>query len=229
MFAQQLYHSLVKTIQVCKEIICIVHQIPLTTRVLMTPTITLTREINPLGVTELISHKCEISTIDSRSCDETNHLMQRYTTVHHISGMTMLKMPIHICVHKTEDNRLIAHQSLIMTLGITNRFLILTAVRHLVKDMTRFPILILHLLDILNPEIRNTHRQTIIKSHTSVFYCRSQTRHTTHLFGYTNSIGLHLVNNLVGQSEIHNRIAILITIEITGITIKILTQTMTLV
>ena len=84
----------------------------------MAPAITLAREINPLWVTELITHEVEITAIDCRGGNQTDHLMQSNTTMSHFVFITLLEMPVHICINQTEDDSFIAHQCLVMTLTV---------------------------------------------------------------------------------------------------------------
>ena len=155
--------------------------------------------------------------------------MQRNAAVRHIGRMTVLEMPIHVGVHETEDDGLVAHQRLVMALGIRDGLLVLAAVRHLIQDMTGFPVLVLHLFDILNPEIRNTHRQTIVEAYTAVFDSCGETRHTAHLLGNRNRFRLHFVNDLVRQRQVHQRIAVFVTAEIGRIAVEVFAQTVTAV
>ena len=176
-------------------------------------------------MTELIPHEGEVSAIDSGSRDEAYHLMQRDAAVRHEGRMTVLEVPVHIGINKTEDDGLIAHERLVVTLGIRDGLLILTTIRHLKQDMTGFPVLILHFLDILNPEIRNTHRQTIIESYTAIGYRTCQPRHAAHFLRNCDGIGFHFVNDLIGKRQIHERITIFVSVEIGRIAIEVFAQT----
>ena len=218
-------HLLIKAIKIGEEVVRVIHKIPLTSSILITPSIPLTREVNPLGMAELISHEVQVSTIDSGCCDEAYHLMQRDTAVRHEGRMTVLEMPVHIGVHETEDDGLIAHERLVMTLRIRYGFLILTTVRHFKQDMTGFPVLILHLFDILNPEIRNTHCQTIVETYTAIGYRTCQARHTAHLLRNRDGIGFHFVDHLIGQRQIHQGITIFVSVEVRRIAVEVFAQT----
>ena len=139
--------------------------------------------------------------------------------------MAVLEMPVHIGVHEAEDDGLVAHKRLVVTLGIGDGLLVLAAVGHLEEDMTGFPVLVLDLLDIFDPEIGNTHRQTIVETDASVLYLRSQARHTAHLFGDRDGTGFDLMNHFVGEGQIHDRVAVFVTVEIRAVAVEVFTQT----
>ena len=59
------------TIEVTKPVIAeifVVDEAPLTTGIFVTPAITLTREVDPLRMSELIAHEIEIASIDGTCC-----------------------------------------------------------------------------------------------------------------------------------------------------------------
>ena len=58
------------------EEICIICEAPLTAGVVVRPAITFAWEVNPFGVTELIPHEVEVSTIHRGGSSETNKLIQ---------------------------------------------------------------------------------------------------------------------------------------------------------
>ena len=190
-------HRRVKTVQIRKVEIGIIHELPLATGVFVTPTVAFAREIDPLRMTELIAHERQVAAIDGGCRYQTDHLMKRNAAIYHIRRMAVLEMPVHVGVHEAEDDGLVANQRLIMALCVRDRLLVFAPVRHLEQNMPGFPILVFLLFDILDPEIRNTHRQTIIEAHTAVFYLRCQARHAAHLFRNSDCIRLHLMDHFV--------------------------------
>ena len=139
--------------------------------------------------------------------------------------MAVLEMPVHIGVHEAEDDGLVAHKRLVMALGIGDSLLVLAAVGHLEEDMTGFPVFILDLLDIFDPEIGNTHRQTIVETDAAVLYLRCQARHAAHLFGDRDGIGFDLMNHFVGKGKIHDGITVFVTVEIRAVAVEVFPQT----
>ena len=135
-------------------------------------------------------------------------------------------MPVHIRIHETEDDRLVAYQRLVMALRVGDGLLVLAAVGHLIEYMSGLPVFVLHLFDILDPEIRNTHRQAVIEAHASVFYLRSQTRHAAHLFRDGDSVRFDLMDHFVGKRQVHDRVAVFVAVEIAAVPVEVFTQTM---
>ena len=190
------------TVEIAQEMVLqiqVVHQIPLAASVFIRPSIALPREVDPFRMPELISHKVQITAINSRSRNQTDHLMQGDTSIYHEIMVIFLHMPIHIGVDQAEDDRLITHQGLIVALGITDRLLIGTTVRRLPPDRRRMPILIFLFLDRLDPIVRDVHSHAIIKAITTILYLSRQTRHATHLLGDRYSARIHLMDQFIGQ------------------------------
>ena len=67
-------HRLVEIAKIVIVEFGVVYKIPLATCILIAPSVALTREVNPFGMAELITHKVEIATIDGRCRNETYHL-----------------------------------------------------------------------------------------------------------------------------------------------------------
>ena len=126
--------------------------------------------------------------------------------------VVLLHVPIHIRVNQTEDNRLIAYQRLVVTFGITNRTLIGTTVRGLPPDRGRMPILVLLLLDSLDPIIGDIHRHAVIEAIATILEFRGKPRHSTHFLGDRDRVRVHLMNQLVRQCQISDRVTILMAI-----------------
>ena len=55
-----LVHFFVESVEVAVSKIFVVHQVPLTTTMLITISITFSREIDPFGMTEFIAHEVEV-------------------------------------------------------------------------------------------------------------------------------------------------------------------------
>ena len=76
-------HSLVEIPQIMVAKGLVVHQMPLATGIFVTPTITLTGEVNPLRMAELIAHKVQVATIDAGSSYQADHLVEGNVAVYH--------------------------------------------------------------------------------------------------------------------------------------------------
>ena len=152
--------------------------------------------------------------------------MQGNTSIDEQSFIALLHMPIHIGVDQSEDDGFITNKGLVVRLGIRDGFLTCTAVRHLIKDMAGFPILITHLFNVFYPEIGYTHCKTIVKTNASIFKRHCKFRKPGHLFGYSDSIRVYFVNKFIGKGKIADSVAILIEVIVITISSKVLTETM---
>ena len=123
-------------------------------------------------------------------------------------------MPVHIGISEAEDERLVAHECLVMALSIADGLLIFTTVRELIQDRTWAPLLVGVIRDELRPEVGDIHREAVVKAKASVLDRSSETRHTTHLFGDRDRVGVDAMDQLIGQREVRHSIGILMTIEV---------------
>ena len=151
---------------------------PLTASILVRPAVTFARKINPFGMSEFISHKVQIASIDGRSGQQANHLMQSYASFCDTILITFTEMPIHIRIDQTENNRLVSYQCLVMAFTIRNSLFVFSPIGHFPEHTGRFPVFILAFLDYLNPIIRNIHSHTVIETISSVIKRSSQSWHT---------------------------------------------------
>ena len=69
-------------------------------------------------MTELIPHEVQISAIDGGHRHQSDHLMQGDAALGDIIHILLCKVPVHIGINQSEDNRLITHKGLIMTLAV---------------------------------------------------------------------------------------------------------------
>ena len=120
MFLHKRNHRLIKVGKVSVAQKAIVTQRPLTACIGVRVAITLTREVNPLGMTELITHKVKVCVTTRRDSKQAYHLMQSHTTIHHGTFKGTIHTLIHQAIQQTERYGLIAHQRLIVRLGISN-------------------------------------------------------------------------------------------------------------
>ena len=126
--AHQLDHGIVKRVKLAIAQLLAVDEIPLATRVLVAPAIAFSREVNPLGMSELIAHEVEVSAVDSGESDKAYHLVHGYATVDSGIVIAFHHVPVHLVVDQPEYNSLVAHQRLVMTFHIAYGLFIGTAV-----------------------------------------------------------------------------------------------------
>ena len=195
-----LYHLHHLAVEVAKPMIAqflIINEVPLTASVFIAPSVTLTREVYPFWMPPFVAHEVEVAAIDSRSRYKAYHLMKGDTTCGNIILVTLLKVPVHIGINKTEHNGLVAYKCLIMRLCVRYRLFILTAIGEFPENIKYAPILISFLLDHLDPVVRDTHSQTIVEAHTAISKLCCKSRHTRHLLSNGNSILIHLMDEFI--------------------------------
>ena len=205
-----MYHLLIEAVEVGIEVVGVVHQVPLATGILTTPSVPFAGEVNPLGVSELVAHEVEVSAVDSGGCNEANHLVEGDTTVDHIGRVSVLEVPIHISVNESEDDGLVSDECLVVALSIRDGLLVLASVGHLVEDMPCFPVFVAHFLDVLYPEVGDTHGEAIVEAHTAILDGTSESGHAGHLLGDGDGFGLDLMDEFVRQREVHDGVAVLV-------------------
>ena len=87
---------------------------PLTPCMGITPTIPLSRKIDPLGMSKFVTHKIEIGLPGQRDRKESDHLVQRHTPIDNQVFRRTIHIRVHLLIHQSEGNGFISHQSLIM-------------------------------------------------------------------------------------------------------------------
>ena len=175
----------------------IVHKIPLTASILVAPSVAFTWEVYPFWMSPFVAHEVEVAAIDSRGCNKTYHLMKGNSACGNIILVTLLKVPVHVRIDKTEHYCLVAYKCLIMRLCVRYRLFILTAIGEFPENIKYAPILIPFLLDHLDPVVRDTHSQTIVEAHTAISKLCCKSRHSRHLLCNGNSILVYLMDEFI--------------------------------
>ena len=178
---------------------------------------------------KFIPHKVQITAVDGGGRDQTDHFMQSYTPFHHKIVIIFLHMPIHVGIDKTENDRLVTHQRLVMTFRIADCLFVSTAVRRLPPDGRRMPVFVFLFFDRLDPVIGDIHCHTVVEAITAIFIFGSQSGHSAYFFGNRNRILIDFVDKLISQRQIRNSITILMTIKIISIITKCFAQSVTVI
>ncbi len=192
---------------------------------LITPVVTLAGKIYPLRMPEFISHKIKVSISCRSNSQQTDHFMQSDPPVYYHIMIKDTHPRINFLVHQAEKDSLIPHHSQVMTLCIADGMFLHPFIGQFIKHIPDIPLLVLFLLNQLNPIIRYPHTHPKIKSDAPFFRRHSQSGHPAHIFrnGYCSRI--HLMNHFIGQRQISNGIFILVSVIIKFILRKITAQT----
>ena len=207
----------------------VVHEVPLSACILIAPSIALAWEVYPLWVTKLVAHEVEITTVDSCCRHQAYHLVQGDASMHGAVLVSLLEMPVHIGIDEPEDECFVSHKGLVMTLTVGDGLLVGTTVFHLPEDGAGFPVFISQFLDGLYPVVGDVHRHAVVEPISTVLIACCQSWHATHLFSDGDGVGIHLVDEEVGEGEIADGIVILMTVEIVGIATEGFAQSMTVI
>ena len=73
-------------------------------------------------------------------------------------------MPIHGFVDQAKNQRLVADQGLVVTLGVADDFFLWAVRTQRMRQFAQVPIFVALFLQRFDPEIRRAHRQAIIKA-----------------------------------------------------------------
>ena len=213
----KLHHSIVESVEKLVFELLTVYKAPLTAGIFITPAVTLAREVNPLRMAELIAHEVEIAAVDGGERHETYHLVERHATGHYHILVVDHHMPVHLLVNKPENYGLVAHESLVVALAVTDCLLVSAAVGKFPEDGGRMPVLILTLLDHLDPVVGYTHGHAVVETYAAVFKPDRQPRHSAHLLGNRYRLGVDLVDKYVGECQIGQRVRVLVAVVIVSI------------
>ena len=154
---------------------------------MITILITLSRKVNPLGMSKLVSHKVQICFSSERKSDESDHFVECHGSDSLSAGICLLHM-INFLIKKPHRHRLIAHNSLVMTLSICDRLFIIPSIGQVESNIPHLPVPILHFFQVLDPHIWQEHTQPEVKANTSMLDFPAECRHSWHFFGYCDSV-----------------------------------------
>ena len=149
---QSLQHIVVEVAEELVVEVGIVDEIPLAACVFMAPAVAFAWKVDPLRMSELITHEVEVTAVDGRSRNEANHLVECYAAMSAVVLVATTEVPVHIGVDETEDDCLVAHECLVVALAVADSLLVRTAVGCLPEDRAWLPSLVWQFLDSLYPQ-----------------------------------------------------------------------------
>ena len=222
--AYEVHHVVVPVVEELILQVLAVDEVPLAAGILVAPSVALAREVDPLGMPPLVAHEVEITAIDGRGGDKPDELVQRHAAAHHAVVVANHHVPVHLLVDKAEDDGLVAHQRLVVTLGIGNGLLVGTAVGEFPENRGGLPVLVLLLLDGLDPVVGDSHRHAVIEANASILHLASKAWHAAHLLGNSDGMRIHLMDELVGKGEVGDGIGVLVAVVVVVVAAKRLPQ-----
>mmetsp|Transcript_7040 Transcript_7040/g.15466 ORF Transcript_7040/g.15466 Transcript_7040/m.15466 type:complete len:492 (-) Transcript_7040:1049-2524(-) len=205
----QLHHSLVPGQQLAVQQVIAVPQTPLPPCIVVAPAITITREVDPLGVTKLIAHEGEVALTPQSHGHQADHLVQGHPPRHHPTLLSECRHTlVHLGAHQPECNGLISHEGLVVTLGVADGPLRVTPVAQCGHQVPHAPVLVPHVLEQLDPAVRDGHSQPVVKAHTSLRHRAAQRWHPAHILCHRDGLWQVVVYEVIGQHEVHHRVHI---------------------
>ena len=126
-------------------------------------------------------------------------------------------MPVHLLVNQPENHCLVSDKSLVVAFDVRDGLLLVTAVGQLPENGCRMPVLILLLLEGLDPVIGDTHSHPVIEADTAILELDGKSGHTAHLLGNGDSVGIDSMYQEVGESEIGYRVGVLASVVVVAI------------
>ena len=213
----QLEHG---SVEVTEEVVLqvgIVDEAPLPTRILIRPAVAFAGEVDPLRVAELVAHEVQVAAVDGGGGDEADHLVQGQTALHHEVSVRRLHVPIHVGIDEPKDDRLIAHECLIVALGVADGLLVGAAVGRFPPDGRGVPVFVLLLLECLDPEVGDVHGHAVIEAVAAVLEACGEAGHAADLLGDGDGVRVDLMDELVGEREVDDGVAVLMSVVIVAV------------
>ena len=155
--------------------------------------------------------------------------MQRNASVDDEILLVFRHCSIHLLVHQPERQGLIPHQRLVVRLSISDGLHVGKPVGHGEEELVHVPLLISLVFQHLNPEIGQSHSETVIEADASILNLCADSRHSAHIFSYCNILIINIMNEFVGQLQICHSIVVDVIAEIFPRVIERLTNAVILI
>jgi hypothetical protein len=97
---------------------------------------------------------------------------------------------------------------LVVGLRISDSLLAVPPVRQCESEVAHIPVDILLLLQPLDVEIRNGHRESVVESYSAQRQRYAETRHARHILSNSDAAGVQLVQQLVGNHQVHDTLLV---------------------
>ena len=176
-------------------------------------------------MSEFVAHEVQVSATAGREGHQAYELVQGYSPVHNSVLRRLAHAVIHLLVHQTEDDCLVAHQGLVVALGVGYGLLVSTLVGELPPYSSHTPVLVPELLYPLDPVVGNTHSHPEVEAHAIGGERSRQSGHSADILRNRDCIRIEFVDEHIRQREVSNRILVNSVVEVEGIVAEVLAQT----
>ena len=202
----------------------VVFQRPLATGIMERPLVPLPRKIDPFGMTELVAHEREVAASAGGQGHQADHLVQGDAAIYRQVLGADVHRRVHFLVHQPENNGFIAHERLVVALGIADGLFIGALVGEFVPDLAHAPLLVRFLLDPFDPMVGDAHGHPEAEADASLDEGRGQTGHAAHVLGDGDGPRMDLPDQEVGQGQIDQGVGIHALVEIIVVTVEVAAQ-----
>ena len=161
-------HSVVEIVKLIIFQFLAVYEIPLAAGILVAPAVAFAREVYPFRMAELIAHEVKVTAVDGRGGHKSDHLVESHAAGHCHIVVILHHVPVHLLVDQAENHSFVSDKSPVVALYIRDCLFIGTAVGQFPEYRSRMPVLVLLLLESLDPVIGNTHSHTVVKPYAAV-------------------------------------------------------------
>mmetsp|Transcript_9850 Transcript_9850/g.28314 ORF Transcript_9850/g.28314 Transcript_9850/m.28314 type:complete len:381 (+) Transcript_9850:270-1412(+) len=199
----QAVHRRVEVVEVDVPQVGLVGQGPLAAGAVVRPVVADAREVDPLGVAELIAHEVEVALAAESHSHHADALVQRDAAVDDEVGRGEERHAVvHLLIHEPEGNGLVAHQRLVVRLAVAHHLLLVPAVGEGVGDVAHLPLVIRLLLEQLDPHVGRRHGQAVVEPEPALGHGAAQSGHARHVLRDGNGARAHPVDHVVGEHKV---------------------------
>mmetsp|Transcript_66966 Transcript_66966/g.160398 ORF Transcript_66966/g.160398 Transcript_66966/m.160398 type:complete len:280 (-) Transcript_66966:1218-2057(-) len=198
-------HDLIEGLEVLELQVVSVWQVEAPPAMPIAPTIPLAWEINPLWVAELIADEVQVAFTAKAESDQTDHLVERKPSVdNHAGRAERAHVSVHLGIHQPEGHSLVAHNGLIVGLGVCDALLLPSTILQCVCNVTHIPLVIGALLQDLDPHIWYRHGQPVVEPKASIRSRSAKSWHARHILRNSDScVWQQAMDEVIGEHQVY--------------------------
>mmetsp|Transcript_17773 Transcript_17773/g.41029 ORF Transcript_17773/g.41029 Transcript_17773/m.41029 type:complete len:473 (-) Transcript_17773:1167-2585(-) len=197
-------HGSVKVVEVDVPQVSLVSERPLAASAVVRPVIANARKVDPLGVPKLVAHEVEVSLATERHGEHADHLVHGDTAVNNqVCRSEVGHAVVHLLVHQTEGNGLVANECLVVALAVANNLLLVPPVGERVHNVPHLPLVIGELLEQLDPHVRRSHRKAVVEAKPSLGHGAREGGHPGDILSNRDATGTDRVDKIIGKHQVN--------------------------
>lgn len=97
---------------------------------------------------------------------------------------------------------------MVVALAVSNRLFAMSSVGQGEADVAEIPFFVLLLLEDLDPHVGDGHGKSVVKANAAEGEGQAKGRHSRDILGHGYDVGVQLMEELIGQHEIHHSLLI---------------------